>query len=125
MAYDVTKLIRAAKRIQEATGYLELGMAQHTLQCLEGLDDAGLLKDEIAELRSSALRLQHGHSNVLLANRGEESEPRTKDSWLTLSLCYRLAGNVNGAVEALACARGAKLPPSAEYDPAEPADDQA
>lgn len=110
MAYDVAKIIRTAKRLQEATGYLELGMTQHALDSLEGLE-AGPLEAEVTTLRHMAQRLQHGHHDTAVSlQETTEQEPTNKTEWLTLSLCYHLAGDVQHAIQALARARGAHPP---------------
>lgn len=113
MEFDVAKIIRTAKRLQEATGYLELGMAQHSLDCLDRLSDAGPLKAEVAALRDRAQRLQHRCAGTAVSVQDspvQETTPKSKETWLTLSVCYQLAGDVDHAVQALAQARGAKLP---------------
>lgn len=117
MAFDVTTIIRTAKRLQEATGYLELGMTQHCLDCLDRVDNAGPLADEVTTLRDKAHQFQHGCTStaVLLQDApAQKTAPKSKETWLALSLCYQLAGDMDHAVQALAHARGAKLPLSAE-----------
>jgi tetratricopeptide (TPR) repeat protein len=111
MEYDVAKIIRTAKRLQEATGYLELGMTQHSLDSLDGLEDAGPLEAEVAALRRRARRLQLGYDDTAVSlQEPAEQEPTSKADWLTLSLCYHLSGDVQQAIQALAHARGAHLP---------------
>jgi Flp pilus assembly protein TadD len=117
MEFDVAKIIRTAKRLQEATGYLELGMTQHSLACLDSLSDAGPLKAEVAALRDRAQRLQQRCAGMAVSVQDspvQETAPKSKETWLTLSVCYQLAGDVDHAVHALAQARGAKLPPAEE-----------
>jgi len=38
MKFDRAQAVRIGKRLNEASGYLELGMAQSALDCLEGLE---------------------------------------------------------------------------------------
>lgn len=111
MAFEVTQMIRMAKRLQEATGYLELGMSQQTLDSLSSLGDGGPFKAAVTSLRNKALQLQHGGKDTAVALQEQlelDSSPETKETWLTLSLCYQLAGSMQHAVQALAQARGAK-----------------
>ncbi len=120
MAFDVAKIIRTAKRLQEATGYLELGMTQHCLDRLEGLDTVPPLEAEVAALRNQAQQLLLGSGATALSLQdapSQESEPTSKETWFTLSLCYQLAGDVDRAVQALAHARGAQPPRPENDDP--------
>jgi len=110
MVIELAPLIRTAKRLQQATGYLELGMTQHALDCLETVEEFGPLSAEIALLRSRALYMQHRYHDaaLMLATADHSASSETsKAAWLTLSLCYQMAGNVFQAVDALAQARGA------------------
>ncbi len=120
MAFDFAKIIRTAKRLQEATGYLELGMTQHCLNRLEGLDAVPPLDAEVMSLRNRAqqhLRDCRATALSLEDAPSQESEPTSKETWFTLSLCYQLAGDVDRAVQALAHARGAQPPRPENDDP--------
>jgi len=110
MALTLAQLIRVAKRVKEATGYFELGMTQHTLDCLEGLGDLGPFEAEVALLRGEALRAQHRYAaaeTALKTAARKFPSPFDRSAWFALSLCYRQAGDTDRAVQSLARARGA------------------
>jgi predicted Zn-dependent protease len=105
--------IRTIKRLSEAIGYLELGMAKQARACLDGLDAPGPLEAVVELLRGEVARLDHrfhdaAHSFESAARMLAPSH--NKPIWLALSAFYRQTGDMNRAIEALACARGA-LPP--------------
>lgn len=58
MAFDNRQLYRVAHRLREASGYLELGMSQQTLDCLEGLGELGPFEGEVNLLLGEAYRAQ-------------------------------------------------------------------
>ena len=110
MAPDMAQLIRVAKRLREATGYFELGMPQHTLDCLEGLGELGPFEAEVQLLRGEALRVQHRYDDAAAALKTAARKfpaPYDRSAWFALSLCYRQVGDVNRAIQSLARARGA------------------
>ena len=110
MTSDIAQFIRVAKRLNQATGYLELGMAQHTLDCLRDLGPLGPFEGEAELLRGEALRRQHRYRDAAVALRTAAEKfpaPQDKVAWLVLSRCYRLAGAHAKAVQMLAHARGA------------------
>ena len=113
MKLDSAAFIRTAKRLREATGYLELGMAQHVLDCLDGLDDLGPFEAAAGLLRGEALRLQHQYDaaeeSLEAAARGFPA-PHDRPAWLALSYVYRQSGKMTQAIDTLARARGAQLP---------------
>jgi hypothetical protein len=89
MNSETKQLIRTAKRLVEATGYLELGMIQHTLDRLDSLTSRGLFQAEIKILRGEALRQQNRYASAattlkLAARAG--SSPYSKAAWLALNL---------------------------------------
>ena len=111
MSIDVFQLVRVGKRIQEATGYFELGMPQHTLDCLEDLGELGPFEAEVELLRGEALRRQHRYEDAATALKTAASKfpaPHDRSAWLALSLCYQQVGDTSRAIQSLARARGAR-----------------
>lgn len=113
MTIDSGQFVRITKRLRHATGYLELGMPQHAIDCLEGLGELGPLEAAAELLRGEALRIQHrftdaAHSLETAARKF--TAPHDRPAWLALSLCYRQAGDTDRAIQMLAHARGAKPP---------------
>ena len=110
MDFDALKTVRILKRMWQATGYLELGMAEQALECLEGLGEAGPMEAEAAFLRGEALRIQHRYDDAAAALKiaaQKAPAPHDRSAWLALSLCYRQAGDTGRAIQSLARARGA------------------
>jgi hypothetical protein len=105
--------LRVAKRIEQSCGYLELGMAGHALENVEGLASEGALEGALQYVRGQALRMQERFGDAvapLEAAAGLLPEGATRHVWLALADCHR--ANCSGALAAntLALARGAKLP---------------
>lgn len=113
MTTDVFHFVRVLKRLSEATGYLELGMTQHVLECLDGLTPLGPFEADVELLRGEALRRQHRYQDAALALKAaaqsSSRSPNVEDSsaWLALSLCLQQGGQVAQALQVLARARGA------------------
>lgn len=106
--------IRLTKRLSEADGYIDLGMAQHALNRLEDIDEAGLLAPAVAMLRGKALWLQKRFDEAaqqLQTAADGLGSPHDRQAWLAISLYHRQQGNVDEAIEALSKARGVKPPP--------------
>lgn len=113
MTFDAKQMVRVARRVREATGYIELGMAQQTLDCLAALGPLGPFESEVARLRGAAMQRQERFEEAAAAfAEAARTAPLAKDksAWLALSLCYREFGDVDRAVQMLGTARGA-LPP--------------
>ncbi|MGO8750317.1 MAG: tetratricopeptide repeat protein [Thermoguttaceae bacterium] len=109
MTPELSHFMRVAKRVSAAAGYLELGMSQHTLDCLENLGDVGPFEADVDILRGAAFRLQHRfqEADVALATAAEKSPaPEDKAAWIALSICYNEAGNPAKALQMLARAEG-------------------
>ena len=109
MILSSLQLARLCKRMTEATGYLELGMAEQALDRLTGLGELGPLEGEVELIRGEALRCQRRYEDA--ANSFEKAirngpAPRKRTAWLGLSLCYRQAGDTARAIQSLAHARG-------------------
>jgi tetratricopeptide (TPR) repeat protein len=110
MSIDARQLTRVAKRVVEATGYLELDMAQQALDRLNELDDLGPFEAEVELLRGEALRLQQRFEDAAVALQKAARRfptPFRKPALLALSLCYKQAGDQDRAMQSLAMARGA------------------
>ena len=105
MTPQLSHFMRVAKRVSAAAGYLELGMSQHTLDCLENLGDVGPFEADVDILRGAAFGLQHRfpEADVALATAVEKSPaPEDKLAWIALSICYNEAGNTAKALQMLA-----------------------
>jgi hypothetical protein len=104
------QLVRSAKRLVEAAGYLELGMIQHTLDRLDALPSRGYFEAEIKVLRGEALRQQDCYADAVaalnLAAR-RTSSPHSKAAWLALSLHGQTIGTGGRAVPSLTDGRRA------------------
>ena len=111
MRAEVAHLVRVAKRLTEASGYLELGLTARALDCLEGLEPHGPFEAGVALIRGEALRLEHRYADAAAALKVAAAKvpaPHDKSAWLALSLCFGQAGNLKQAIQMLARARGAK-----------------
>ena len=113
MTLQIAQLLRVAKRLSEANGYLELGLTQRALDCLEGLGPLGPFEVEVGLLRGEALRRQRRYreaASVLEAAAQKSHSPQDQSAWLALSQFYRQAGSSAKAIQMFARARGAHLP---------------
>jgi len=113
MSFDTPQFIRVSRRLQEAAGYFELGMTQHTLDCLEGLGELGPFEPAVEFLRGESLRIQHRYDDAatsLEAAAKKFPAPLNRSAWLAVSRCYRQAGQMDRAIQTLGCARGARPP---------------
>jgi tetratricopeptide (TPR) repeat protein len=113
MSFDQLQMIRVAKRLQQAHGYLELGMTQQALDRLEGLKELGPFEAEVALVRGQAFRMQHRYADAATALKSAARKfppPFDRSAWFALSLCYRQAGDTGRAINSLGIARGAGSP---------------
>lgn len=102
-----------ARRINEASGYLELGMPQHALRSLDLVTDAGPLEGPHQYLRGLALQVQQRFEEAvqpLEAAAGLVPAPVAQQIWLAVTQCYQQSGRPELAVHSLANARGAQCP---------------
>jgi Flp pilus assembly protein TadD len=93
---DMTQLVRVAKHLTQASGYLELGMPQQALDTLERLGPLGPFDAEVEFLRGHALRMQHRYREAARKFRlaAEKLPPQDDDiAWLALSAIYSKIGN--------------------------------
>ena len=109
------RVVSVLRRLSEAKGYLELGMTQQALACLDKIRDPGPFTAAVEMIRGEAARREQrfdaAASSFETAARMLHA-PHDRPVWLTLSMCYRQAGDTDRAIESLALARGA-LPPKA------------
>lgn len=113
MCFDRRQLVRVMRRLSEAVGCLELGLAGAALRALGGIGEAGPLEPSVAIVRNEAERMLAGLHRVA----GESGEAGSSDgpvadgtAWLVLSWCLRQAGQLNHAIDSLGRARGASFP---------------
>lgn len=105
------QLLRIAKRVQHAVGYVELGMPEHALERLEGLGELGPFEAEVELIRGEAYRCLNRYDDAAVALKAAATKfpsPFDKPAWFALSLCYSQAGNQTEAARMLARARGAR-----------------
>ena len=113
MTFDMRQLQRVAHRLREASGYLELGMAQHALDRLEGVGELGPFKGEINMLRGEAYGVQHRLAEAAASFQAAVEHlppPYRQPAFVALSIVYQEAGDESRASEALAHARHAWSP---------------
>ncbi len=99
---------RAAKRLLEAIGYLELGMIQHTRDCLIDAGNSTALSPAAKMIRDEAVRRESCQIVQFLAvdfSHAMAPEPVDEDILLALSRCFREAGESERAEEVLAYTR--------------------
>ncbi len=111
---DKQQFMRLGNRINEASGYLELGLPQRALDSLDRIDHAGPLEGPAQYLRGAALSaLERYNEAVVPLQVAAQLVPAeaAKHIWLTVSECYRHAGRSDLAIQSLANARGAVCPP--------------
>jgi tetratricopeptide (TPR) repeat protein len=110
MKINYMQLALVARRLREATGFMELGLPQYALDRLDGLDDPGPFTAQIELVRGEALRRQHRYRDAAVSLKRAAANfptPYDKPAMLALSACYHQAGDQIGAINALASARGA------------------
>ncbi len=113
MNAQFSELARIAKRLNEAAGFLELGLPDRALRILDELGDLGPFSPGAALLRAEALRLQQRFAEA--ASSYEKAAlafpwPLDRQAWLASSICYRQAGLIDRAINTLGWARGAACP---------------
>ena len=94
--------IRLKQAERHAEGYLELGMAQHALDVLDGVEDAARVSHYALYLRGEALRMLRRHEEALKPlRRAAELDPDNTSVWLALGWCHKRTDRIDLAVEAL------------------------
>lgn len=107
---ETRQLLRVAKRVQQAVGYVELDMPQQALDRLEGIGELGPFEAEVQLVRGEAYRSLHRYDDAAVALKAAATKfpsPFDKPAWFALSMCYSQAGNKTEAARMLARARGA------------------
>lgn len=110
MTSQEIQVVRVARRLREAIGYLELDLPRSALDCLENLGDLGALEAQVEFVRGEAHRMRRhfqAAAKSLTAAAQKMPPPHNRPAWLALSNCYRQAGDVTRAVQSLGFARGA------------------
>ncbi len=110
MTFDLRQLRRIAHRLREASGYLELGMAQQALDRLDDLGELGPFEGEISLLRGEAYGAQEKFAEAAASFKTAAKllpPPFRQPAFLALSMVYEEAGDTDRASQALARARGA------------------
>jgi tetratricopeptide (TPR) repeat protein len=113
MRANVAQWIRVSKRLTQAGGYLELGMPQQALDCLDNLGVLGPFEAQVELLRGEAYRRQRRFQEAATSFKmaaEKSSSPRQRETFLAMSICYGQTGNMQEAFEMLARARGAPSP---------------
>ena len=125
MNTDSLQVVRIVKRLNEALGYFELGMAQHAigrLNTLDAMGDLGPFRIAAAVIRAEVLKGQNCYdaaAEALETAARALPPPYDQSVWFALSMCYRQAGDTEHAINSMGCARGAKPPqvpsPGSDY----------
>ncbi|MBN2474353.1 MAG: hypothetical protein JXB62_07080 [Pirellulales bacterium] len=110
MRFDRTQMVRTVRCLSEATGYLELGLTQQAIACLDRIGNPGHFSAMAEMLRAEALRREQRYEDAALCFENAARmlpAPANKPIWLALSAYHRQTGNTIQAIETLAFARGA------------------
>lgn len=113
MAFDTKQIYRVAHRLRQASGYLDLGMPQQALDCLKGLGELGPFEGEVNLLLGEAYGAQERFEEAAASFKTAAEAlppPHRRPAFLALSMLYQEAGDTEGAIRAMARARGAGLP---------------
>lgn len=106
---EYRRTIRVTRRLREAAGYLELGLAEQALRCLD-MEDLGPWEGPVAMFKGHILASQGRFRDAAQAfERAAQLFPPPHDriAWYTLSQCLRQAGDTVRAIQVLGRARGA------------------
>ncbi|GIX02669.1 MAG: hypothetical protein KatS3mg112_1606 [Thermogutta sp.] len=109
MTPEQRRTILVTRRLREAAGYLELGLVDQALRCLE-IDDLGPWEGPVAMFKGQILASQGRYRDAAEAfERAAQVFPPPHDrvAWYTLSQCLRQAGDTIRAIQVLGRARGA------------------
>lgn len=98
---------KTIRQLAAAEGYLDLGMPQHALDELIGVEESGPLEAPVQLLRGEALKAleKYGEAIAPLQRAAQLiPAPHNKAAWMSLSECFRLRGQTELAdvVEAFA-----------------------
>jgi tetratricopeptide (TPR) repeat protein len=93
---------RTRRILLEAEGYLELGMPEHTLKSLDRITDPATFRGQALFLRGQALRALRRHREALThLEDAADLSPSNVQIWLALGWCYKRAGKIHLAIEAM------------------------
>ncbi len=101
--------VQVARRLEEAAGYLELGLPERALERLQGVSHPEF-GPAIAFMRAWALAAQGEHGKALGLFRQVAQQlpaPWNRPAWHAVARCLEATGQTVAAANALACARGA------------------
>ena len=107
------QLHKIAHRLREASGYLELGMAQQALDRLDGLGELGPFEGEVSLLRGEAFGAQEKFTEAAASFKTAAKllpPPYRQPAFLALSMVYQEAGDTDRADQALARAHEVDFP---------------
>ncbi|MGQ9505293.1 MAG: tetratricopeptide repeat protein [Thermogutta sp.] len=103
------RAIFVSRKVREAAGYVELGLLDRALECLN-IPDLGPWEGAVSMFRGQILAAQGRFRDAAVAfERAAELFPPPHDrvAWLTLSHCLRQTGDTTRAIQVLGRARGA------------------
>ncbi len=88
-----------ARRLQAASGYLDLEMPAHALRALDGVADPELTPFEFHYLRGQSLRVAGRFEEALVAlSRAREERPTDLDVLMGLAWCYKRIDRLSQAI---------------------------
>jgi Flp pilus assembly protein TadD len=94
--------IRRQQLVQQAEGYLELGMARHALEVLERCGDRETLPEYALYLQGECLRSLGRFREALdPLSRAAQANPDDVHVWLALGWCHKRNGRLDLAIESL------------------------
>lgn len=105
--------VRIAKRLEQSSGYLELGLPAQALRNIEGLSSEGHLEGALQYVRGQALRMQNRFEDAvapLAAAAKLLPGDASRHIWLAIAECHRANRAGPLVANTLAIARGANLP---------------
>jgi tetratricopeptide (TPR) repeat protein len=94
--------IRRQQCVQQAEGYLELGMPLHALAILDRAGPSDTLSDHALYLKGEGLRALGKYREAIepLA-RAAQGDPQNVHAWLALGWCYKRTNRIDLAIESL------------------------
>ncbi len=99
---SVPHRIRRQYLVRQAEGYLELGMARHTLDVLDRLGEMDSMPSQALLLRGEALReLGLFKEAIEPLSKAADAAPSNIHVWLSLGWCHKRTGRIDLAIEAL------------------------
>ncbi len=91
-----------ARRLQAASGYLDLEMHTHALRALDGIRHPEATPFEFHYLRGQALRIAGRFEEALVSlSRAREEQPDDLDVLMALAWCYKRTDQLPRAISAM------------------------